>query len=113
MAPIKLSCSPVVVLELRHCNSFMLAFRFSFAYTSSGQRTGSASMQRHSRRVVSGGQFCDSWMLVCVLAPDPDDGAALCMVTFSISSVGLVVRIKRGVCPAGILSSLDVSRGPS
>ena len=55
MAPMKLSCSPVTFLELRHCISFMLAFKLSLACTSSGHRMGSASMQQHSRSSVSFG----------------------------------------------------------
>ena len=63
MAPMKLSCSPVVILEFRQRRSAMLAFILSFACTSSGHRIGSASVQIHSRRVVPARPWKDSCML--------------------------------------------------
>ena len=113
MAPMKLSCSPVIVLEFRHCISAMLSFKVSFACTSSGQRIGSASMHRHSRRFVSTGSCRGACVVVCAVHADLPAVAVACVVNSTISSVGVEVTVSLNVIEIDDLASLDVSRGPS
>ena len=109
MAPIKLSCSPSVFLEMRHCISLTAVCRLLFDSTSSGHRMGSASVQVHSRGTVPTAFCCEYCRSEVRFPMTSSGGAGVGSKITGIASTGVEVICNGGVRLTAILSSPDVS----